>query len=258
MSFWQGLIDYIFPVKCAACKTLIRRGEGLLCSTCQDAYREATGKICPLCVKPMVECDCPNRYMERNNLHTLVKLYRYHAGDNTLAENQLIYRLKRATDITVMQFLAAEMIPAIQRHLTEGRFYVLVGVPRSRRAIRKYGEDHIEMLCRELSRRMEIPYVHAVCHVGHGKAQKTKRRAERISSAMQSYMPMKGVDLKGKTVILVDDVATSGASLVACAKVLRRIGAKTIICAVAGVAFRYHDLITDSAYYAERRKKYGI
>ncbi len=258
ISFLQSMADYFFPVKCSACKTLVRRVDGYLCEECRDAYREATWRNCPLCLKPLIECDCPNHYMKQNQLHILIKLYRYQAGSASLAENKIIYRLKFANDITVMQFLAEELEPGIRRHLSEDKSYVFVGVPRSRNAIKKYGDDHIKLLCRELSRRMDIPYLPAVVRVGHEKAQKTKRRKERIASATKSYMARKHVNLKGKTVLLVDDVATSGASLVACAKVLRRMGAKTVICIVAGIAFQYHDLLANATYYAERKQKYGL
>ncbi len=258
MSFWQRIVDYFFPVKCASCKTLVSRSEGLLCEACREAYHEATMRNCPLCVMPMIECDCPNRYMERNHLHSVVKLYRYRQGESDSAENGLIFRLKKTTDITVVQFLAEELVPGVKRHICDSRSYVLVGVPRSKKAIRKNGGDHVMLLCRELSRRLEIPYIPAVCRRKSGKAQKTMRRAERITSAMKSFSPQKNVDLKGKTVILVDDVVTSGASLVACAKVVRHMGAKTVICVTVGAAFRYRDLLKDSIFYSERRSKYGV
>ncbi len=258
MSFWQGIVDYFFPPKCVACRRLIDKRAGDMCETCDAAYREAKERVCSLCLNPLPECDCPNRYMERNNLHTLVKLYRYQAGEIDLPENKVIYRLKKTSDGMVIKFIADELSPLIKRHIKENREYILVGVPRSAGAIRRYGADHIALLCKELSKQLGIPYCKAVQRIGHSKAQKTKNRDERIASAITSYKPKEGIVLKGKTVILIDDVATSGASLVACAKVVRRMGAKTVISAVAGVSFRYRDLLTDSEYYSERQVKYGI
>ncbi len=258
MKFWEGLVDYFFPTRCVACRKLLDKHEGMLCDECRPAYEESKTHLCPLCLKPLTECDCPNRYMERNNLHKLVKLYRYQAGEGDRAENRLIFRLKKTTDSRVVHFLADEMTPVIQRHLSAEKSYVIVGVPRSKSAIIENGGDHIALLCRTLAKRLKLPYVKAVKRVGKGRAQKTKTREERIASSRQCYAIGKKISLSGKTVILVDDVATTGASLVACAKVLRRMGAKTVICVVAGVSFRYRDMISDADYYSERKNKYGI
>ncbi len=257
-SILERFADFIFPPRCAACRTLIGNQGDRLCDLCGDSFRAAKEHVCSLCLKPLVLCDCPNRYMERNNLHTLVKLYRYQPRDRELPENRLIYRLKATSDITVIKFLADELVPVISRHINSEEEYVLVGVPRSHRAIRKNGGDHIALLCKELSKRLHIPYVKAIKRVRGGSAQKKKGRAERISAASKTYYKNSKISLKGKRPILVDDVVTSGASLTACAKVLRSLGARKIICAVVGSSFRYQDLIENSHYYAERRRKYGI
>ncbi len=257
-SVVSHLLEYVFPPKCVSCRSLIGTENAYMCDTCMDAYRAAKEQVCPLCLNAFAECNCPNRYMENNALHTLVKLYRYCPRSVELPESQLIYRLKSARDMTVIQFVAKEMAVAITRHIGKDEEFVLVGVPRSKRAIRKYDADHIALLCKELSKILNIPYIPAVRRIGKGKAQKTKRRSERILSAHHEYAPRKDVSLAGKTVILVDDVVTTGATLVACNKVVRKQGARKIICAVAGATIQYHDLISAPYYYSERRKKYGI
>jgi ComF family protein len=171
-----------------------------------------------------------------------------------LPENRLIYRLKRSDSESVTRFLAQELAPGIRRHMDEKHAYVLVGCPRSKSAIRKYGYDHVQLMGKTLSGELGIPYIDAVEHIGHAGAQKTKNRKERLQAAVLSYRPNKKKSLKGKTVILLDDVVTTGATLAACARATRKLGARGILCAVIGSNFRYSDLAERKVYETERKR----
>lgn len=255
MTSWcENLLRILFPPRCAACRTLLSRDEKYLCRLCAASYADAKERNCPRCLQPMHLCDCPSRFMEHKSLHVLIKLYRYRPQMRELPENKLIYRLKRANSAAVTDFLAAELAPGIRRHMKEGHDYVIVGAPRSKSAIRKYGYDHVEQLGKSLSRLLKIPYVPAVRRIGNTGQQKKKNRKERLEAAAVSYRARENVSLKGKVVILLDDVATTGATLTACAKELRAIGARTVICAVIGSSFHYSEIEERKIYETARKR----
>ena len=225
-----------------------------MCPSCTADYVAEAERVCSQCLKPMHTCTCPNRFLDRHGIHKVIKLFSYHPREADLATNQLIFRLKHCDSDATIAFLADRLADEIRLETEAGKQYILIGIPRSKSAIRRYGDDHVRLLCRALSKRLHIPYVHAVDRVGREGQQKKKNYRERLASAVVSYEPNYRVDLRGKYVILVDDVVTSGATLAACATAVRKCGARQVIAAVVGSSYRYRDLIGSKLYYWEKQK----
>jgi predicted amidophosphoribosyltransferase len=61
------------------------------------------------------------------------------------------------------------------------------------------------------------------------KEQKTLTKLERMQNALQSFIPLDGINVEGKKFILIDDVITSGSTINACASLLKRMGAKSVV-----------------------------
>ena len=225
-----------------------------MCDTCREEYEREKSKQCPRCVQPMHQCICNSRFLIGRSLEVLTKLYRYDPNFPDLATSKMIFRLKHAGAESVAAFLAREMAEGIRHQMQDGKSYVIVGVPRSKARIRKYGYDHVSMLTKHLGRILSIPVVKAIERCSRDGEQKKKNRVERMRSAARSFRPVNGVSLKGKSVILVDDVVTSGATLATCANAVRVLGARGIICAVIGSGFRYASIEERKVYEGVRRE----
>lgn len=114
---------------------------------------------------------------------------------------------------------------------------VLVPIPLSLHRERQRGYNQAYLLAEEMSKRIEVPlYLFLVRHKATksqvGKTQEERR--ENIKDAF-SAKEIGKIELKGKTVFLVDDVVTSGATMNEAAKVLKRAGAKHVY----GLAFAH-------------------
>ena len=66
--------------------------------------------------------------------------------------------------------------------------------------------------------------------MGGGRAQKRLNFQKRLQNAKKSYRICEDADVEGKTVLLVDDIVTSGASMAVGARLLRRAGAAMVVC----------------------------
>jgi len=119
------------------------------------------------------------------------------------------------------------LVDALVATLPSG-FDLIVPVPASARHRRERGYDLPELLCRALSRRLDVPMRQALRRTDRG-VQHARSRAERLET--DGFLAVRGVAPTG---LLVDDVATTGATARSCARALRAAGAGTVeLCVLA-------------------------
>jgi ComF family protein len=105
----------------------------------------------------------------------------------------------------------------------------VLGVPCSRAALKDRGFDHVEAFARPLAKRLGLPYLgQGLLRVREGAQQARLKRQERLANAQGAYRAHLEARFHSKTLLLVDDVTTTGATLRACAQALRDSGAGKI------------------------------
>lgn len=119
------------------------------------------------------------------------------------------------------------LVDALSTTLPTG-FDLIVPVPASPRHRRERGYDLPELLSRSLARHLEVPIRHALRRTDRG-VQHARSRAQRLET--DGFVAVRDV---APTVLLVDDVATTGATARSCARALRAAGADTVeLCVLA-------------------------
>ena len=135
-----------------------------------------------------------------------------------------------------MNFLTNELSDAISNSLTIDENTIFTNIPRRRKEAKKFGLDHAALLSKSLANHFSASYYQPLIAKSN-KAQKKTTGAERIKNAKFKIKP-RAKTLNGKTIILVDDIVTTGASMGACAMLLHALGAKKIIGAVISIAYK--------------------
>ena len=107
---------------------------------------------------------------------------------------------------------------------------VLVYLPRTRRARRDEGFDQSERIVHAMSETLAIPAVSALVRSRHSHVQKALTASDRARNAKESFRCHKETLVRGKYVILVDDVVTTGAGMGACVRLLMKAGARGVLC----------------------------
>lgn len=92
------------------------------------------------------------------------------------------------------------------------------------------GYDQGKLLCRKVAQLQGIEMKRCLVKRYDNRKQSSVRGAERWKNIENVYRTCRDLDLRGKRVLLVDDVTTTGATLRKCAQLLRRAGAKEVIC----------------------------
>lgn len=230
------LKNFLFVYKCPGCREPIELGNeenGVFCEECRKKWIAEQGKLCPLCHLPADECSCMPENMRDAGADALIKFCFYETDDKTVTDRLLLY-IKDYRDKRVVSFVANRLAYTVKRRVKDGfdtENTVFAFLPRSRSALNKKGFDQAEMLAKECSSYLGLRAVSVFKRTGISKQQKGLSPSQRHKNAEKTILPKKNITLSGKTVILIDDVVTTGAGMSRGIKLLREMGAAKIICA---------------------------
>ena len=193
---------------------------------------------CPKCSQVLEKCFCSYDHLELNGIKKLVKLFRYSKTEESMPSNYLIYSLKQDNRKDVVSFLADEISESI-KYCMNGDFSgcIITNVPRRKKAIREFGYDHAKLLAREVSKRLSIEYVELLKSKSR-KPQKSVYGQMRFENAKFAYKRKNNQIVKGKIVIIIDDIITTGSSMTNCVLLIRKLKPKRIIGACLGTAYK--------------------
>lgn len=228
----------LFPPKCVSCSTLLGidiPDEQALCPDCQRLWESEALETCGVCAKRVGDCACLTERMQKARCKGFYKLVYYVPSVKTPVQNRLIYTVKQTRDRRSVAFLAKELWGSVQSLLdTEGIArdrMLLTYLPRSRAARLRYGTDQAKVLAEALSRISGLP-IRAVIRRSGGKANSQKKldpvaRYQNAKSAFEGNEDFLA-EVKGRTVLLVDDIVTTGASMAVGTRLLRKMGAAEV------------------------------
>lgn len=146
-------------------------------------------------------------------------------------QNRIIYRLKKVRDKRTPAFLARELAPKLRSLIEqsggkESISFAVCYIPRGRSAALKYGTDQAKALALAIAKELELPCLSLLGRQkGYSKAQKHLSASQRVFNARHAFCMKKGADCTKLTLLLVDDIVTTGASMAACIRLLRKNGA---------------------------------
>ena len=224
--------------KCIKCREPldVTDFDSAFCPKCREEYLSAKMAICPDCSLEASECKCRPRLLEKDDILALRRLFFYSKERASEPQNKLIYFIKANRSRRVSGFVAREIYPLIRSELSKAedcvdRVPLVVTIPRSHSSLMRYGFDQSELIARELSKIYGFEHCDALKRRS-GSSQKRLTAGERRKNikALVSVNTKKADVIRGRTVILLDDVVTTGASMSACAGLLYDKGAKNILC----------------------------
>ena len=237
------LSELLFPPKCVGCGQLldwVTPKKGAFCTSCASVWSSEKRETCGICAKAVSECLCATEAMQKAGCEGFCKAVYYLHGKTSPPQNRLIFYIKRNRTKRVFDFLAEELLLGVELMLketqTEPSDVVFTYVPRRLSTRLEYGVDQAKAFAEELSKKTSIPMQTLFYRSNrYVKAQKHLNRADRFREVKNAYGLLDGVDVKGKTVILTDDTVTTGATMASCIRLLKKAGAKRVLCVSAAV-----------------------
>lgn len=211
-------LDLLFPSRCLGCG----KEGNLICPVCRCILPGITPPVCRRCGTPQPgDKPCPACLKHQHDIDGIRSPFRFEGvirqAIHQFKYNNLRYIARPLAEL-LSNYLVANPIPG----------GVLVPVPLHSRRLRERGYNQSQLLARELGKLIGLP-VTADCITRQRQAA-LQTRATSVSqrrSNVASAFTCHG-DLRDKKIILIDDVATSGATLDACATALKSAGAGSV------------------------------
>ncbi|MCL2265815.1 MAG: ComF family protein [Treponema sp.] len=221
--FWGK--NFLFPSECAVCGGSLLGIEEIkysLCDECTASIKQIPGSKCCICGKPLISeihtcLSCRNS--EGRSYDRLWVLFPY-AGKY----RKLLAKYKFSKNLSLADFFAKEIINVLEDDV-KLKEAIIVPVPPRKGKIKSSGWDQIDYLLKRLKKLSKGLIIRRCLMRKKSKVQKELNRAERLSN-LKGKIYLR--EPPPKTVLIIDDVITTGSTMEVCAEVLKQGGAEKV------------------------------
>lgn len=222
----EGLFDLVFPPRCPVCNTIVADKALGVCAECFDELQFVAEPYCMKCGKPLERdgheyCgDC------------LSKKHIYEEGRAALVYDdnmsRSIYRFKYNSKAEYSRVYGRIIYERLKGKIHSWNAQALIPVPIHKSKLKKRGYNQATLIAKELSRYCNIPVnEHIVYRKIPTEVQKNLSATERENNLKKAFIVRKNV-VKLNTVIIVDDIYTTGSTIDAVARVLKAAGVEKV------------------------------
>lgn len=216
ISFWHRLLDLISPRPCVVCGRRLTVSEEVICTACNlhlprtDFHRDA------------LENEMARLFWGQMPVERTTALFYYEPHAETA---NIIYDLKYRQHPEIGEVIGR----MVAREILSSGFFEgidgIVPVPLARKRLRQRGYNQSAEIARGVSEVTGLPVWQTVVRrTAFAGSQTSKGRWERNENVEQVFQLTDGDAVRGRHVLLIDDVVTTGATILACAKELMQAG----------------------------------
>ena len=219
------LTDILFPPRCAVCDGLLKPSERGVCEKCTPKLVRIKDPRCMKCGKTVTDREiyCPDCTMHAHAFESGRALFLY----NDAMKNS-IYRFKYAGRKEYAAFYADSMAEEYARWISTIKADAIVPIPLHKKRLKERGFNQAELIARRLSEAVFVPVcTDLLIRQVATRKQKELSAKERENNLKKAFKISEN-DVKLKTVILCDDIYTTGSTIDAVATLLKRSGVQEV------------------------------
>ena len=193
---------------CSACKSTLPYNDGAICQHCGRAVISFE-QHCSTCKNVLVDLDkCRSPFIYAPPISTLIKKAKYDRG------------------IYLIDYFAEQLSLTYLQNYFNADY--LTFIPMTQKAIKKRGYNQSKILAEKLSSLINVPVLDCVKKVKDTERQATLGRVERLKNLDGAFRVFDKKSVNGKSILIIDDVSTTGATAEVIAKRLKDAGAKIV------------------------------
>ncbi len=230
-AVWIGL-DLIFPPTCGGC----RKPGARWCSDCQNTVTLLRGEVCERCGLPQdFAGTCPTCKKEKPRFSALRSWSVF-----TNPVQSALHRLKYRRDVGLGDMLAAQMSDFVRE--LDWPVDLIIPIPLGRKRMVERGYNQVGLIARPLAMALGLEYApHELTRRRETRSQVGLSKQARRDNVRDAFSA--GTRVKGKTVLVMDDVATTGSTLSSGADALFSSGAKDVYAVTVARALPQHGMV---------------
>lgn len=218
----KAFIKSFFPQRCAYCGKVISQGK-MMCDECKKTLPRINGEVCRKCGVEKKECSCrkAEKYFEsiaapfyfkgkvRNGIHS--------------------FKFRNAPDNA--EAYGYEMAETIKSRFPEKVFDFITEVPMTKASMTERGYNQCALLANQIGKNLGIEYKKDVLvKLYETEKQHNLKHFLRKGNLTGVFDVSNPMLVENKTILLCDDISTTGETLNECAKMLWLYGAKEVYC----------------------------
>lgn len=246
MRYVNIVSNLLFPPRCVNCGELLyiditEKQKKSLCEKCRAFLESEKVRSCPECGVDMKNCRCMPKALSKAGCSALLKLVSYRPYGN-MPIRKMIFSLKHSYNKPSFEFVAEQLRFLLISEMKKRKLMpcdcVISYLPRSSKNKNEEGFDQACEIAKALSRQTGIKLSKCLRRRFFTREEKKLNRVERLLNMDSAFcLDGKSGDVEGKTVILVDDIVTTGSGMAAASKLVLSAGAYDII----GLCVGYTD-----------------
>ncbi|MCL4558801.1 MAG: ComF family protein [Deltaproteobacteria bacterium] len=221
------LLHIFFPPACLVCgKETEQPG---ICDDCKGRLTYIRPPFCTKCGRPFASDSgishiCHDCIKGRNRFVAARAVFEY-SGDIV----RLIQRFKFGDRVDLSSYLSDELLGLYDAHLSSKGIAAIIPVPLSVRRLKHRSYNQTRLLAAGLSGKLSVPmYQDVLEKIKETPPQSRLSAKERHENVKHAYRAADRHALRGRPVLLVDDVITTGATVNACVSALRKAGIRRV------------------------------
>lgn len=221
MSLIDTVLNAVFPNRCVGCNEIIDKGE-YLCDYCYEMLpKTAESNCCKVCGNIKSSCFCKKHVFH----FTSATAPFFNEG----TAKQIMYAFKFRRKLYFADFLSTRMALSVRTEFYGVPLDSVAYVPMPAKRELKRGYNQSRELALRIAKLLELPLVENA--IGCNE----KRNLQYQTGLKDRFKNVKGVfypnlSLKGRRILLVDDIKTTGATLDECSRALLKAGVEEVYC----------------------------
>ena len=208
MSVRRKILAFFFSERCPYCRAVIEP-EQIACDKCLQKLTDDRKPV----IKGVQGYRCVSSFIYGGRVRRMLLRIKYRGRPQYIPQTAEIL----AKDIT--------------GYYKDGSFDVITYVPMHPRDQKERGFNQSELLAEELSRILDVPCEGLLLKIKRTKPQHTLKKEERKTNLNGAFKIIDGQLIRGKRILIIDDIVTSGVTLGKCCQKLRLSKPELLCCA---------------------------